>query len=674
MQTITVLLIILAAIAALLLVLFQYYFKSKKGGKLYVFLSFLRFIAYFGILILIINPKFSKNSYAIEKAKLALVVDNSSSVFNSKESIVTVLKALSNNSKLADKFDIKTYSFASNLSESDSLSFRKKHTNITKALSSLNDVYRNVPGAVVLISDGNQTIGQDYGFYSQQLKLPVYPVSVGDTTQYEDLRIDQVNSNRYAFLKNKFPLEVNLTYVGDAAITTTLQVDLNNKSVYRKNIKLSGTDNAKTINILLDAESVGVKDIAITATPLSNEKNTINNVKKTAIEVIDEKTNIAIISSIEHPDIGALKKSIESNEQRTVNILKPTVGTKVLDDIDVFIMYQPNQSFATIFDFVKQKKASVLTITGANTNWNVINNTKRKYRVENGYPTQEIFGVLNPSFTKFDISDFDIESFPPLESNVGQIGVDNGETLLNMQILGQNQNKPLMFALDNENGKELVLFGEHIWKWRMQSYRNNQNFENFDKFIGKLMLYLASNKNKSRLNVEFQTIYEGSSDAKIRASYFDEAFIFDSNATLLLKLKSKDASIEQEIPMLLKNGYYEVDLSNLLPLEYNFTVTVKDENRSQSGNFSILDFDVEKQFLNTNVNKLSQLAKNTKGKVYFSDSYDELLQELLINEQFKPTQRSTKNVVSLIDFRTLLALIIATLSGEWFLRKYNGLI
>ena len=674
MQTITVLLIILAAIAALLLVLFQYYFKSKKGGKLYVFLSFLRFIAYFGILILIINPKFSKNSYAIEKAKLALVVDNSSSVFNSKESIVTVLKALSNNSKLADKFDIKTYSFASNLSESDSLSFRKKHTNITKALSSLNDVYRNVPGAVVLISDGNQTIGQDYGFYSQQLKLPVYPVSVGDTTQYEDLRIDQVNSNRYAFLKNKFPLEVNLTYVGDAAITTTLQVDLNNKSVYRKNIKLSGTDNAKTINILLDAESVGVKDIAITATPLSNEKNTINNVKKTAIEVIDEKTNIAIISSIEHPDIGALKKSIESNEQRTVHILKPTVGTKVLDDIDVFIMYQPNQSFATIFDFVKQKKASVLTITGANTNWNVINNTKRKYRVENGYPTQEIFGVLNPSFTKFDISDFDIESFPPLESNVGQIGVDNGETLLNMQILGQNQNKPLMFALDNENGKELVLFGEHIWKWRMQSYRNNQNFENFDKFIGKLMLYLASNKNKSRLNVEFQTIYEGSSDAKIRASYFDEAFIFDSNATLLLKLKSKDASIEQEIPMLLKNGYYEVDLSNLLPLEYNFTVTVKDENRSQSGNFSILDFDVEKQFLNTNVNKLSQLAKNTKGKVYFSDSYDELLQELLINEQFKPTQRSTKNVVSLIDFRTLLALIIATLSGEWFLRKYNGLI
>ncbi len=674
MQTITVLLIILAAIAALLLVLFQYYFKSKKGGKLYVFLSFLRFIAYFGILILIINPKFSKNSYAIEKAKLALVVDNSSSVFNSKESIVTVLKALSNNSKLADKFDIKTYSFASNLSESDSLSFRKKHTNITKALSSLNDVYRNVPGAVVLISDGNQTIGQDYGFYSQQLKLPVYPVSVGDTTQYEDLRIDQVNSNRYAFLKNKFPLEVNLTYVGDAAITTTLQVDLNNKSVYRKNIKLSGTDNAKTINILLNAESVGVKDITITATPLSNEKNTINNVKKTAIEVIDEKTNIAIISSIEHPDIGALKKSIESNEQRTVNILKPTVGTKVLDDIDVFIMYQPNQSFATIFDFVKQKKASVLTITGANTNWNVINNTKRKYRVENGYPTQEIFGVLNPSFTKFDISDFDIDSFPPLESNVGQIGVDNGETLLNMQILGQNQNKPLMFALDNENGKELVLFGEHIWKWRMQSYRNNQNFENFDKFIGKLMLYLASNKNKSRLNVEFQTIYEGSSDAKIRASYFDEAFIFDSNATLLLKLKSKDASIEQEIPMLLKNGYYEVDLSNLLPLEYNFTVTVKDENRSQSGNFSILDFDVEKQFLNTNVNKLSQLAKNTKGKVYFSDSYDELLQELLINEQFKPTQRSTKNVVSLIDFRTLLALIIATLSGEWFLRKYNGLI
>ena len=46
----------------------------------------------------------------------------------------------------------------------------------------------------------------------------------------------------------------------------------------------------------------------------------------------------------------------------------------------------------------------------------------------------------------------------------------------------------------------------------------------------------------------------------------------------------------------------------------------------------------------------------------------------LKDERYLPIQKSSKNIVPLIDWKYLLFLIVLTLAIEWFLRKYNGLI
>jgi hypothetical protein len=48
-------------------------------------------------------------------------------------------------------------------------------------------------------------------------------------------------------------------------------------------------------------------------------------------------------------------------------------------------------------------------------------------------------------------------------------------------------------------------------------------------------------------------------------------------------------------------------------------------NTSYSGHFEILDFDREKQFVNPDLEKLSQLATQTKGVVYFPNQVDALI-------------------------------------------------
>ena len=676
MQIQTVLFILLAAIVALALVLFQYYYKNKRKGKLQIILSFLRFLAIFGTLLLIINPKFTKNEYTLEKTNLVLLVDNSSSMTSEdKAKVISDLSSLKNKMESSsESFNILNYRFGAELSNSDSLGFTEKSTNISKALAGLNEIFTGTNTAVLLFTDGNQTRGEDYEFYGKRQKFPIYPVVLGDTTKYDDISISQINANRYAFLKNKFPLEVFISYDGKEEVSSELQVFVDDKLVYKEKISLSNISNTKIVNTQIEASTVGIKNIKVIVPPLPNEKNTANNEKLLALEVLDEKTNVAIISTVQHPDIGALKKAIESNEQRLVSIYRPDTDLSKLQEVDVYILYQPDASFDKVYKQIQLRKSNSFTILGTYTDLNFINRIQNNYLVETGYPVQEFFASPNAAFSKFDISEFSVEGFPPLVSDAGPVNVLGiGEPLLKVRIKGVDMDQPLLTTAEEDTAKHAILVGENIWKWRVQNYRNDQTFKDFDAFLGKLILYLSTSKGKNRFVLDYSSIYNNSSETKIKATYFDEAFVFDSNASINIKVESKSTNTSVEVPMLLKDGYYEADLSNLPPGKYDFAATVTKGNLSRSGSFSILDFDAEKQFSSSNYAKLNRLAKNTGGKLYFPDHMDSLVKALETDPKFVPVQKSKQNVVPLIDFKFLLGIIIAALSLEWFIRKYNGL-
>ena len=229
-------------------------------------------------------------------------------------------------------------------------------------------------------------------------------------------------------------------------------------------------------------------------------------------------------------------------------------------------------------------------------------------------------------------------------------------------------------TFENAGRREALLIGENIWKWRAQSYLNNRSFQQFDNFIGKLIQYLASDKKRNRLSLNYESFYNGNADIKILAQFFNKNYEFDDRATLNITLKDIKTDTTTQLPFILKNNFYEVDLSGLAPSEYDFTVTANNREVTQSGRFKILDYNVEQQFLNANVTKLQQIATNSQGSSYFIANTDSLISNLVGDSRFATVQKSSKNVVPLIDFKYLLALIVLSLAMEWFLRKYNGLI
>lgn len=675
METITVLYIIIATIVALVLVVFQYVYKPKVKGRLSLVLAFFRFLGIFGILLLLINPQFSKNSYSLVKPNLVILTDNSSSIADSGNQVKNLVADLSNTPEILDRFKIGTYKFGVGLGTMDSLSFKDKYTNIYRSLASLKDIYDREQTVILLLSDGNQTIGQEYTFFKPDAKHILYSVVLGDTTKYKDLSVGPILTNNYAFLNNKFPLETYISYQGKSSISTAVSITMNNQVVFRENITLSGETNLKSITTQIDANFVGIKNIQVQVTPLPEERNTTNNKRTTTLEVIDEKTKIALISDILHPDLGTLKKSIESNEQRSVTLLQSDVASSSLEEMDLFIFYQPTLRFKNSMDFAARNDANSFIITGTHTAYPFLNNSDLGFEVESGYPEQEVFGLLNNGFTKYDITTFDMTDFPPLQSDAGPIVFQQPfESLLGTQIKGLDIEKPLWAMWENGSKKQAVLLGEGIWKWRMQTYRNKGDFLNFDEFIGNLIRYLTSSKNKSRLNVDYEKVYDGSTDAIITAAYFDEAFIFDPDAKLTITVTDTETKKENTIPMVLRNGYFEADFTNLFPGIYHFKVSVANESNSETGSFTISEFNMENQFVSSDAAKMKQLAINTGGKLFYPSQLAVLKKELLENNAYIPTEISTENVVSLIDFKILLALIAFAFAVEWFIRKYNGLI
>nr|WP_262913909.1 vWA domain-containing protein [Aequorivita vitellina] len=655
----------------------MYGYKSKQKGSLRWILGTLRFVTLFLILLLLINPKFKSETYTIEKPKLPVLIDNSASIgeLGQKDNVSQILQNLKENSELNDKFDLSYYSFGSDFRESDSLSFKEKNTNISKALSLTNNLFKNQTAPTILITDGNQTLGTDYEFSSATFKNNIYPVILGDSIKYTDLKIEQLNTNRYAFLKNQFPVEVILTYSGTNPVKSEFVVTQGNATVYKTTVPFSENETSKTLNFTLSASAVGLQKYTAQIFPLADEKNKTNNSKQFAVEVIDQATNVLVVSKIAHPDLGALKKSIITNERRTVTFKKPAEAVSLLNDYQLVILYQPDRSFASVFAEIEKTSKNTLVISGLQTDWYFLNGAQDNFNKEASNASEDVQAKLNSNYGTFAVEDIDFNNLPPLHTEFGALTISvPNEVMLEQTVNGLTNGNPLLATMEINGKRDAIWDGEGFWRWRARSFLETESFQSFDDFIGNLVQYLASNKRRSRLEVSSETFYYNNNPIKISAQYFDKNYVFDNRASLNISVKNTETEKQTVFPMLLRNNYYEVDLNSLPAGEYNYTVSVLNEAVSSSGNFTILDFNVEQQFLNADVSKLRHIAQSTNGKAYFAIQSDMLISALMANTNYQNVEKSEQKIVPLLDWKYLLFLIVLALAAEWFIRKYNGLI
>jgi hypothetical protein len=675
MTTNTVLLLILSAIAAFALSYYQYLYKAKNKSKVYLFLAFLRFLSVFGILLLLINPIMTRKTFEIEKTSLPIVVDNSSSIADLKanEAALDLYKKLTSNSALQEKFDVTSYRFDTEFGLSEQFDFKGAQSNFEEAAKNLKSIHKNKTYPTILITDGNQTSGNDY-VYSFDANNKVYPLVLGDTTTFLDIKINQLNVNKYAFHKNKFPVEVFLSYSGTKSITADFSISQGNAVLNKQSISFSPSKKSAIINVLLPANNVGLQIFKASISSKEQEKNTYNNTKNFAVEVIDQKSEIAIVSAINHPDIGVLKRAIETNAQRKVTIVKPN-QVKSLQDYNVMVLYQPTNDFKSVFENNKMAGINTFIITGTNTDFGFLNQQQNNLVFKMSSQKEDYLADFSSQFNLFSTDNIGFENFPPLQNTFGTITTNgNVNVLLSSRIRNIPTNAPLLAYAENQGKRTAFLLGENLWKWRLQSHIDNKSFEKFDVFMDKTIQFLASNNSKKSLVVNHESFYNSGEAIEITAQYFNKNYELDEKARLTISLTNKDTKQTKNYDLLKGNSTFKVNLDGLVAGKYNFTVKELTSKSTYNGYFEVLDFDIEKQFVNPDLAKLNQLASQTQGKTFMPNQVDRLIKTLLEDKSYTATQKEVTQKTPLIDWTLLLVLLAVLLASEWFVRKYNGML
>lgn len=675
MTTSTILLILLSVIISGVVAFYQYLFKVDNQNKINWLLAFLRFISVFSLLLLIINPVISRKIVETNKIPLAIVADNSRSISELKATndAVKLVETLNSNSALKEKFEIQSYTFDDTFVAGKSLDFKGNQSNIHDVAVNLKQLNKNAFYPVVLVTDGNQTIGNDYVFSFHE-STTVFPVVLGDSTTTFDLKINQLNANKYAFLKNKFPVEVFLQYNGNKSVSAAFSIEKNGKKISTQTINFDAKNKVQSVQILLEADRVGLQKYKAVISSSVKEKNTYNNSKNFAVEVLDQKKEIAIISDVSHPDLGAIKRAIESNAQRKVTIIKPD-SISDLKKYNVLILYQPNASFRKVFEANKNLKINTFIVTGMATDYNLLNQMQSDLVFKLTNKKEDFTASFLPNFNLFAQSDIQFSQFPPLENPFGKIAEKGSvNTLLKAKVNGIEVGNPILTFSEKGTNRNAYLLGENSWKWRMESFVLNQSYEKYDLFIDKIIQYLSTNSAKKSLLVEHESFYNSGETFEIFAQYFNKSYELDENANLSITLTNKNTKSTKNYNFSKANNGYQAIFDGLTPGNYMFQVKETTSNASYNGTFEVLDFDVEKQFVNPDVSKLQQLANQNNGEIIYPNQIEMLLQKLLQKDTYLPVEKTIIKNSPLIDSLWLLIIIVVSLTIEWFTRKYNGLI
>jgi hypothetical protein len=379
-----------------------------------------------------------------------------------------------------------------------------------------------------------------------------------------------------------------------------------------------------------------------------------------------------LITNIIHPDIAMLKRAIESNEQRKLIIKKPTDNLD-LDRYKNVILYQPQADFKTVYNQLVNHHKNIFFITGSHTNWNSLNTLQNYFKREAVSKNENYNAIFNQSFNSFLVDDIGFDIFPPVQDKFGEIKFNVPfETLLFQKINSFKTDQPLMATFTSEKQRFIAFFGENSWRWRLYNFKDIKQFENFDAFINKTMQYLDAQKEGDLLALKYKKNYFSNEPILITAQVFDINYHFNPNKELWIKIGSNYNAVTY--PFALKNNYYQVQLTDLKPGIYHFSVYDKAKKITKSGSFSVLNYSMEQQNLTGNLDDLKQLAQNNNGKVFFSNQSKKLQAYFLNNNDYNTIQSVSIAKKDLIDWKLLLGIIILLLSLEWFLRKYKGFI
>ncbi len=637
---------------------------------------------------LLVNPLFQTIKNIIEKPVIVIASDNSSSLLLNKygneykQNLAQQQKTLI--AELKKDFDVEEYQFGDQVTKSISNSFIDKKTDFSKLFSTLNSSYanRNV-GALIVFSDGIYNEGSNPLYSNNEVNAPIYSIALGDTIPQRDLLISDIQYNKIVYLGNDFTINVSVSASSCTGSTTQLTVLEDGNSIFKKDIAINSGNFRIDVPITLQAKKTGTVKYFVSVSDVKREITLKNNSRAIFPEILDGKQKILFLAAAPHPDISAVRQSLENNKNYEVTIAYPDAfDVNTVNQYNLIIMHQlptAESNAQVIITKIKESGIPVWYITGSQTYPDLFNRMQSGVTIS-GSKNQmnELLPELSNDFFLFSLSDQNsilIKSLPPLNGLFGTYSSTTPLSTLLYQKIGSVSTKtPLLAFGTNGNSKTAYLFGEGIWKWRLYNFREKQNHEAVDELINKTVQYMTAKEDKRKFRVSIpKNDFDENENISINAELYNDSYELINTPDAFLEIANK-AGKKYPFTFSKTEKAYKLDAGVLPVDEYKYTARTKlgDKSYEVKGQFIIKNLNLEELQTTANHQLLNALSEKSGGKLFYLNQLQQLADLIKNKEEIKTVSFEQKRLDELISLKWIFFLLMTLLSIEWFVRKRSG--
>jgi hypothetical protein len=656
------------------------YYRDNKLNEFSQWLVYaiavLRFLVVSLIAFLLLSPLIKSSTKTSEKPVIVIAQDNSESIIHNKDSSFyrkeyqEKLNDLIG--QLSDKYEVKKYSFGDKIGNETQFSFNEKQTDISSLFDELENKYsgRNV-GAIVIASDGLYNKGYNPEYTSFSLKSPVYTIAMGDTTIKKDAVIAKVAHNRFAYIGNKFPVQIVVSARQLKGNSTTLSVSKKDVTLFNQKIDINTNNFNSTVTLVLDAKETGIQRYHIKLVALPGEANLSNNEQDIFIDVRDGREKILLVANAPHPDIAAIKEAIESNQNYEVETFLADNFNQPLKKYSLVILHQVNAVNKIISD-LKNSETPVWYIgtppPALPMGINVPGGINK---------TNDAEAVMVNTFPLFTISD-ELRNFmrnvPAVQCPFGTYKTGTSANVLLYQKIGIVETQtPLMSFNPNGDQKTGLFIGDGLWKWRLRDFAEHNSQKLFNELVTKTIQYLATKVDKSFFRIVHKNNFYENDAIEFDAEVYNASYELINEPEVELTIINSD---NKKFPFTFSKTTNAYHLNaGMLPVgqyKYEAKVKVGDKQYQQRGEFSVTALQVEAVNTIADHHLLFNLAKKHGGTMVYPNELEKLNTMLQQREDIKTVTYSEKKLTDLINLKWLFFALLALLSLEWFIRKQNG--
>lgn len=677
-------LLILLSIIVAAAISYLLYFRNPENTNLSKLqnsiLASLRFFSFTLIFLFLLSPLIERTRKIKQLPILAIAFDNSKSVQEIVPSFNQLVQAMQE--RFSDDYQLEFWRFGEKVENTDAITGTDRRSDYGQLIKSMKSSYINKNiGAVLMVGDGIYNQGQNPENFASGLKFPVYTIGVGDTTLRTDAMIGKVKTNKVAFLKNKFPVEIELKFSKLKNQMAYIDIENNQQQVYSTTVPIVSDDDFKLEFVNLEAKEPGLQHYKIRVRSFEGEVNLKNNEYEFVIQIMENKQKILMLSEGPHPDLGAIRNSLSDLQNFEI---KSLTGNIVPDSLFAYSLVVLNQlpsvknTSSNLLTKIRESRIPVLFLVGPNSLLEQLNSLDVGLKISASNNTEEVQAVFDKNFSLFLLSDGALESLemaPPLIAPFGDTNLSPiMQNLAKQKMRNVETNKTLM-AFGFEKGRKIgFILGEGLWRWRLNNFRTDGNHEAFNELVQKMVQYLALKQNEDNFNVHYSALFQETDEIELTAELFNDSYELVNTPDVNIKIWN-DSLRELSYQFDRIEDFYRLNAGNLQPGDYSFEATTQLGNQhfSEKGSFSIAKNDIELQNIRADFGVLQKMSQQTGGQFASFENYGTLLDTIAANKQITVQQYKQTFQTEWINMKMLFFVLLLLLGAEWFFRKYWGI-